>query len=541
MGRESFRIRKAITDQGSYVQWSPSLDPSRDQTLVDSALRADSLVFVPPVPLPEILPGSGDSFFEAVAISPTQVLLNWSLSETVQAPTPGQTVITEVIVRHSLWGEPQTVNDGDYVVGFSYDSPQQYSRYTHINNQLQYNNRWAYYSLFVKFSQDNGLEEWFERLASISELVPNDNDYHDNIWKRIPLHYRLNDVNANSDGVEGDLYRFIELFAWEFNKTRALLDNVMMGHDPNTTHSQAVGFLARQVGLEVTTNMVGSEKVRALMQDIGYLRRRKGTEQATVDYLASLTGCKVAIQDLGVEAPKRWRIKVYSQRVNFINDSKFRTTRTSGRWDYRQQNVGASLSYVQQSGGGLLITNYENSSQKVSIYGTAGASVPYQSTTEYYASVLMNNASVTFEVGLPDNVPTGEVPVAVPAVAMKPISGRSVLRITTGSDASQTLVYPSLLLTIPAGQSVYVTDWMLEPYNYGEYFDGDSPRGGFIKAINAAGTYDYRWGGNQYESFSYYTSDYGRLSAAVTKVMEYIFPINQLTNYEVRFDALPGG
>ena len=535
MGRESFRLRKNVSDKGSYLQWQASLDPGRDSTLVDSALRADGIIFASP-----ILAGGGTSFFEAVAISPTDVLLNWSLSEAVQAPAGGTTVITEMIIRHSLWGEPQTVNDGELVLSFTYNSAQQYNQYIHNNTQLQYNNRWAYYSLFVKFDQDNGTETWFERLAYTSELVPNDNDYMDSIWKRIPQHYRLNDVNSNADGLDGDLYRFIELFAWEFNKTRALLDNVMMGYDPNTTHSQAVDFLAKQLGLEVTSQGIGPEKVRALMQDIGYLRRRKGTEQATIEYLASLTGCNVDIQDLGVGAPKRWRIKIYSQRANFINDSTFKTTRTSGRWDYYKQNVGASIGVVQVSGGGLNITNYEATAQKISIYGTAGASVPYQSTTEYFASVQLNNASVTFEVGLPESVPTAEVPAAVPAVAMKPLSGRSVLRITTGVDASQILVYPSLLLTIPAGQSVYVTNWMLEPYSYGEYFDGDSPRGGFLQALNAAGTYDYRWGGNQYQSFSYYTSDYGKLSAAVVKVMEYIFPINQLTNYEVRFNALPG-
>ena len=128
-------------------------------------------------------------------------------------------------------------------------------------------------------------------------------------------------------------------------------------------------------------------------------------------------------------------------------------------------------------------------------------------------------------------------------------AGRAYIQHPEPSDGYTPEVYvvPALVFTANPGDSITIGHWMIEQNSFGNYFDGDTQYGGFIRTANQAsviGNSDYRWGasgGNDNEDFSYYTLDYGRVTAAVERIVgEELIPVNMLATYAVSWDNIQG-
>jgi hypothetical protein len=177
--------------------------------------------------------------------------------------------------------------------------------------------RWVYYSLFVEYS-DFGTPTpitWYERAASLYIQVPKQLNSLSNIWNRIPEYYRNLDYNQQGN----PLYNFLELFGWEMDRTRTLIDTIALSNDPELAVTPALNELAKETGLEFELDVMGTTKTRAVLQNIGYIRRRKGTIESITSYLSAITGCQISYEEVSGDP----FFKVHSQRINFIKDPKF--------------------------------------------------------------------------------------------------------------------------------------------------------------------------------------------------------------------------
>ena len=93
------------------------------------------------------------------------------------------------------------------------------------------------------------------------------------------------------------------------------------------------------------------------------------------------------------------------------------------------------------------------------------------------------------------------------------------------------------------GKSVTISNWMLEPYKYGTYFDGSSDFGGFLYQSNFN---DYMWSGapSKNNSYSTFTVQRKQIETAIKKVCASILPVNLSFNPEsttnLRFNWVPG-
>jgi len=543
MAFTSFRVRRAdlveapdLNPFGSYVRGSDTEAPPGQTRLVsDSALRADGFII------------ATDKFisvtFTAKAISYSSVLLEWT-PFTLNNPvlnTTGDTTITDVVIVYSNTGPPETVRNGTVVKTQLWSDPL-YSA-THINAP---EGRWAYYSMFLHYNQNgtgaSGVN-WYEKVAELQELVPKDLGSVAQLWGRIPQYYRVADtIGRNLDPESknrGQLERFINIFGFELDRTRTLIDSVMSQYDPNITDASSIENLSEMFGLEMTPPEIGISKSRQILQDIGYYRQRKGTLASVQQYLSAVTNTQVDILESPVSP--RYSFRVYAERVNLVVDSKFVITSGTKKWKVEQQDVDTT---VVNAAGVLTISNPTAAAVQVAL--VSDIAVPVLADIEYWSSVKMTGDGSVYggqwaasgdwsdwatdpqdELLLTAEIaPTDRVVIKMPDLA------------TTGSK------FPVTIFSIAAESSITLTEWMVEPYTYGTFWNGDSDFGGFIYQNFLA---DYAWSGSPYASYSLYSTSKKRTQDAVTTLLPRILPVSMLIDTtifdistDLTFDWIPG-
>lgn len=330
MARVSFTLRRNVIDRGSYTRYDSDVynaaasagnaasagtwivdDPlgTRDN---DTSLRSDGYS-LPPTEFAE-------SFFEASAVAYGIVQLNWgvTLSTPDVSPAPSQTILV-----YSTVGPAATISSGIIL--------------SESNSEFEYlhagvpQGSWAYYTLFVRY-QSTGGDDYYEPAASLEVLVPANYGSTALLWNRIPQYYRDQDtrigiyVDPDSDyaqtelgvlppgNVVGPLYRFLAVFGFEMDRTRTLIDYIMVSKDPLEASTEALTALSTSLGLGITPANINSSRIRAVLDDIGYLRRTKGTPLGIAAYGRALSGC-----DIDIDQANR-QITFFSQRVNYITD-----------------------------------------------------------------------------------------------------------------------------------------------------------------------------------------------------------------------------
>lgn len=535
MARVSFRLRRDTAvggdtiGVGSFARGSSDAQIAAGSTFVDNdrTLRAKDFIIAFDTDI--------ESTFSAIAIDYGVTEIEWSLSE---VPVPvvdvalNQSALVGIRVVYNSWGYPEAANDGIIVYDevATVDDVVNIGRLT-IQHPANDNRTWRYYSLFGRYyNNDSGSTGtyWYERLASVETLIPYNFDSTSLLWNRIPVYYREQDTS-------GDLYKFLNIFGFELDRTRTLIEAVMTSSDPSLAEAETVEQLANFVGLEVNVDDIGVARTRALLQDIGYLRKQKGTYNGIVGYLKALSGANVDFELVA----GNYRATIYAQRANLIGDPRLVGT-VGSTWDV--VNSGSTITR-SNSTGKVVITNTGATNAKVALVSKVG--IPIGAGVSYFMSAKFEGIPVnnlTFYGGkLNTNTTTITYPTAtvnpVGYVGNRPVLELNMTGVTTGT------YYPIMFFKLSAGESVTVSNWMLEPYKYGEYFDGSSDFGGFLYQSNFN---DYAWSGapSVNNSYSTFTVQRKKMETAIKKVCASIMPVNIAFNPQsttnLRFDWVPG-
>lgn len=539
MATTSFTLRKTSVGFGSYTQGTGQ----------DTSIRSDSFVDV------LSLRTTGPSTFSANVINPDEVLLSWDLSFSFETSASVPSPIALRIVA-SPTGEPMTVQDGVTVLKTSSNTV---TSYTDVSRTSE--GRWVYYSLFIQYS-DFGTPTpitWYERVAYVYVQIPRQYQSVNNLWNRIPEYYR----NLDGSLPTQPLYNFIELFGWELDRTRTLIETVALSNDPDIAVAPAIRELAHETGIEFDPITVGTTRTRSVLNSIGYLRRRKGTVESVSSYLSALTGCQVTYDSFNLN----WY--VHSQRINFVVDPQFTQALgapTNGTSPYKTKLVTsstygvytyapttASAASVTALGTSLVISvpNSGTGNTIATVYSRT--SFPRWNPSYYYtsfeptvtggASFAFFNTSTTlqweaYSAGAGASYNMSQTAQVLPQDPNSPGATRVQIDPINTTETTTT-AYPYLVFVIPPGGSVTVAKWMVEPNSIGEYFDGNSREGGLIPQTTGygTGTSDYRWAGTTNQSFSYYMLDYQKIySIAQNIVRNYLVPVTIKDSVTVSWD-----
>ena len=573
MALTSFTLRKTSVGQGSYVR-----SDGRTGTRTDNSLRADGVST-------GTLTETGENTFSANVLSATTVRLEWQLSEPLAyvSSVIGASVASPValVVVSSTTGEPVTINDGSIVTTITADT----GATSYDDEPATLPGRWVYYSLFVKYQVDT--DYWYNQEATLYIQLPTQYQSVNALWSNIPMYYRnLDEQQEPLQNGYTPLYSFLELFGNEIDRTRTLIDSVMLSNDPNIAVTPALEQLAYQTGLEIGINDLGTSKTRSLLNNIGSLRQRKGTINNIISYISSMTGCGASYQySAGASFPHVFHVN--AQRINFISDPKFeevampttastvgtyyRTRTLASTWGvvgYSTSSLSSSDVVVTNTLEGITITlssGWAGSTAKIVVYPQKA--FPYNSNTTYYCSYDTSaSAGASFSgVRLMSETNATTLDSTSPPstffdssfyldngwnnVSEMPTSTaqRKVYEYTPYAGASFTTLssVPALEFTLSAGGSVYIGRWLWEPSFVGSYFDGSTRDGGYIPSTSGTageGVFDYFWGdGGAHNDYSYYLLDRQRTIETTERVLsQYVVPVTMVNDYTLDWNYYIG-
>lgn len=573
MASTSFTLRKQTTGFGSYLQQSGATDSSLQGTGISSV---DVIAAAT----------TGENTFSANYISNGVVRLEWTLAEPLVATVTSGVDPVELRIVSSYSGEPVTIRDGIFVKRITSENLDTY----YDDTPLVSEGRWVYYSLFVKYS--NGTDYWFVRAATLYIQIPILYRSVENLWSKIPEHYRVLDYQQETlTGGYTPLYAFLELFGNEVDRTRTLIESVALSQDPELAVTPALAELAYETGLEINIDALGTSKVRTLLNSIGTLRKTKGTVGSVCSYISALSGCEVEYV-YNNALPEPHVFNVYAQRVNFISDPEFddatitastgtvvqgsttyyanyQRTTTWGVYTYGTDTIGASAPAIVNNNNGITITMPPGSYATRTVMVYPRVPFPYLGTQLYgtsYDSTIGAGASFTAlhtsldstRTSWESGVAGGTMPTTLFAdgawydgihYAFNNTSSRTSLEYipsVTGASATVSSV-PVLVFQMTPGSSITVANWLFEPATNGDYFSGNTREGGYIpiqSGTSGVGTFDYYWdtaGVGANNAYSYYLMDHERTIKTVESVIaQYIMPVTMLNLYSITWDYYPG-
>jgi hypothetical protein len=525
MARVSFRTRRDTLaggdpiGVGSYARGGSNFQEIAGVSSAlqdnDKSLRSNDLLIA--------FDAQQESLFEATAVDYNTVLVSWELTEspTTEALLSGSSGLIGLMLRYSNLGYPESANAGDEVFYDENPVDEDLSNFKVFHENVP-EGQWAYYTLFGRYYQDGG-GYWYEKFASVETLVPTDYGSTDTLWKRIPQYYR------EQDG--GDLYKFLSVFGFELDRTRTLIQSVFLGHDPLLAEAEGVDQLAKLVGLEVGVDDIGVTRTRALLHDIGFLRKRKGTIDGIIGYLTALSGARVTFEDVSGIG---YQATIHAQRANLIGNPHLFGT-SGSTWDTFSDQTITKVN----SSGKLVMSFSGTGTATVALISKVG--IPAESGTDYYMSseITATGSTTYYGGGLLSSSTMTTLPTLTVATPIKYVGTRPVWEITTPTTTGT--YYPVLYFSIPTGKSVTVDDWMLEPNNYGEYFDGSSDFGGFLYQNNFN---DHAWSGTKNASYSVFTVQKKKTQEAIKRICSSIMPVTITFDPDdtdqLRLDWVPG-
>lgn len=343
MAYKSFTLRSLIdnpTSKGSYLRYPSGSEAASVGLTVrdddDVYLRADFPASVgasvpapssPNTPPPvvstdpvlsdpivagyEIQPGkvlTKVSYFESLILDYDRLKLTWGAPlETVLSSIPKP---TKILINYSPLGEPQTISEGLTLIDTA-----------SVSELLHYPTpgQWAYYTLFVKYETApvgaSAGQVYYEKAASISELMPLNYGCTDDMYAKVPEYYRMLDGQLD-EGNGGPLYRMLSLFGFEADRTRTCIDYLIACKDPKVAHSQVLDVLARDLSVDMRSEELGAATLREVLNNIGTNRRSMGTSSAVQSMVQAITGSYADIDQINKV------IKVYAQRANLLKDPR---------------------------------------------------------------------------------------------------------------------------------------------------------------------------------------------------------------------------
>lgn len=579
MAYTSITIRRVDTG-GDYLQYVPVASVSGASSL--TYLRGDG-VQEAPVLSDEIAVGgllTKAAFFEAIPFDYGVVDVSWGL--TLYDASPSQVRPYEVVLCYSPDGCPETIGEG-----FVLTETRTQSTYRHFQAQSP----WSYYTLFVRFKGGLSNSDYYEPVAKLTVLVPNNLGSTDDLYSKIPEVHRYADESS-----DGDLYKYLSIFGWDLDRIRTLIDFLMAMKDPRVANGETLDSIASDLGLNLLSEELGPARLRGYIDSIGTIRKEKGTYSGSIKAIQAIAGSKVDIYGS--------KIDIYPQRTNFIKDPRFvngvasaldmgsPSSSYSGTYSYDSgyYNTPASAYTLVYDGGSV-----SASSSEVSITGNEQWTL-YDDLAETTYGILETNYSNAQSLGNPStyniNVVGGDVYYfsvrssvenrypqnSIESVAFYNSAGFSggsagiIVKdtnpqIVNGTPYWRLEVPPTVTTMIPVVLTIRfdVTQGSVEEFDYallekgyiGEYFDGSTIRGGWL--VDGSSISDYRWLGTANKSFSVYSANYQKTKNVVYRLLPEILPITDLLSpnftgsvysnkqinstdyrYSIEFNKIPG-
>jgi hypothetical protein len=582
MARKSFTLRLVDPGVGSYVQYPDGSEAASVGlgVLEDdyTKLRSDDLQASPVLSEPTV-PGTLTptiAYFESTVFDHNELRLGWDVAlASVLTLTPQP---TRVLIVYSYLGEPQTIADGLVIVN------------TNTVSSITHNpdpGKWAYYSMFLRYENVNG-NVYYDKAASIAELMPYDYGCSEDMYSKIPEYYRTLD-DALDTGNGGPLRRMISLFGFEADRARTAIDYLIACKDPLIAHTAIVDILAKDLSVQLRCDELGTARLRGILNDVGTIRRALGTPTSVGLIVQGATG-----SDAEIDFYNQF-IKIYAQRVNLIRDPSIvggaagsfsggspRTTQFVTTFDAG----GASVPSVTESfEGGDPYSSLTASDEFAEDPGTVGRA---------YDDPIDGNQ---FWVYFPDLASAGSVAVLQTLQADAPVIGgdrlyfsmhgdfienaqEDVLRVglyAAGSGAASAgysgtnndvmitqSTNPIVIggvryweLSVPASITAYTPAFLtlfiknsanvrrgfqrmlLERFLGGSYFDGDSAEGGWLVDYpSTTRISDYRWYDDEFpndnegpaeQSYSVYNSNYQKTRVVAKRFLPQILPVTQIS------------
>lgn len=273
MARKSFTLRRGTSEGGSYLQYYPSTNSASAAAASATYLRADEIQFAPASSL-----RSGISFFEGYCDDYNTVTLKWDvgLEEPGLLPTP-----YDLYIVYSPTGHPETVIEGQLLINTR-------SERSFIHKVYDY--QWAYYTMFVRYLS-NSDDEYYEPVAKLSVLLPTNYGTAEDMYDRIPLWYRgLDETQGNES-----LKKFLRVFGWDVDRIRTILDYKIAMKDPQVAEVETLNNIAGDLGIDLRAQELGADRLRKIVDIIGELRRSKGTKGAIERELTAIAGSDVIV------------------------------------------------------------------------------------------------------------------------------------------------------------------------------------------------------------------------------------------------------
>jgi hypothetical protein len=333
MTRKSFILRDTESFGGSYVQYDSTLFGASTSGASATYVKGDD-VQIAPILDTQITAGgklSNAAFFEAYAYDYQSVVISWGLTlyDATSLPKP-----YSVHIVYSSTGCPDTIAEGTRIV-----DTRTIGEFRHIGIE----DDWAYYTMFIRYLSTSG-DDYYEQVAKLEVLIPNDYGSTEDLYSKIPVYYQNQDENSS-----GDLKKYLSIFGWEVDKVRTTLDFSMSMKDPFVGNEETLNFLAQDMGVPLTTNDLGSQRLRELLKTVSTTRRNNGSPSSIEKYLEAICGSNVDINSTNKT------IKVYSERVNLLKDPRF----ANG------VSAGIDAGYPSSSYSGVI---YDNGSASTSAF-----------------------------------------------------------------------------------------------------------------------------------------------------------------------------
>lgn len=311
MARQSFTLREVGSEGGSYLQYVPSSASASSSASAFAGasatyLRADELQFAPEVSILSTI-----EYFEGYASDYDEVKLSWGAA--LEDLRLDYISPYEALVVYSPIGHPATIPEGQVLI-----RSRSVSEFVH----KPVTGLWAYYTLFIHYLSYDGVDDYYEPVATLSVLIPNKYEIPEDMFSHIPSWYQgLDEENG------GDLKKFLTVFGRDAEYMRTVLDYMLSMKDPSISEVSDLDDIAQDLGISLRSGDLGADRLRKLLDNIGEIRRTKGTLSAIQKEISAITASPVTVDfynDYAEGYVNGLLIKVQPQRCNLVKDPKFK-------------------------------------------------------------------------------------------------------------------------------------------------------------------------------------------------------------------------
>ena len=584
MARVSFTVRNnATASGGSFLQYptGASSGPFPLQADYDSALRADGV---------QLVPGSDSGFttstFSATAVTYSSVMLEWTAPLSLISAVP---VPTESILVFSSSGTPQTISSGTVLVEDSISFSHKHSgagvgRWAYYSLFLHYESTGgdSYYEkvaeLEVLIPTDYGstlrLWEQIPRFERTADSAQGDVATDDTIGRVSLAHFGYTFDDSGHVLVAGDklgpLFRFLSVLGFDMDRMRTLIDYIMVSRDPELSNGETLNALSAMLNVPLASDTLGETRLRNVLDNVGMFYRSKGTYRSTRNFMNTVANSELYFQ------PGTYDVSVFSSRANYITVPKTGVGITSWRVaDQTEVTAPKSFGYtgydiysadVFNTPGDTSWTLSASASGVPSANGIVGAIIQlsspvpvlYNDFVAFSVQSITNCSCIQWArlttaggevVGFSNYVqyhngyPYVEIPVGQYINYTKDSAGLPVLDSngdvvlgTAGTidGVTYTNVFTNCTIEfmVDLRTDYFLGENYLAEANYvGDYFDGDTVRGGWLgKSADYA---DYRWRFDADNSISVYAEEYTRTAATVQSLFPTMLPITEANKYTI--------